>query len=159
MYFARNESREEYVLNIAAAEREAAALFPAIRAVLEDFDGKVLNCRLEKALRERTGKHICVNKRYKFLEITVYLPGCQYEIYFCSIELASMPDGKRIPAALMIENARERREKMLEKAAELENGLTNVSEWKTQLAYLERQINRIRSQIPYEIQDAFNLSA
>lgn len=139
------------------AEREAAALFPAVRSVLEAFDGKVLNCRLEKALCEKSGARIYMNKRYKWLEMYVYTERYTEPIYICQIELDKLTDGKRIPGALMIEAARNSREKLLKNAADLESSLDHVQEWKEQLAYLKNQMKAICGNIPYEIRDTFGL--
>ena len=46
------ESQDKQAQMEVEARREAAAAFPFIRPVLQRFNGKVYNCRFEKALKE-----------------------------------------------------------------------------------------------------------
>ena len=59
-------SREEADKDITAyieELRKCAGIIPAIKKTVQEFDGKVLNCRLEKALEAATGEYIHVEKR------------------------------------------------------------------------------------------------
>ena len=107
--------------------REAAALFPVVKKIVQSFDGKCLNCRLEKALQEATEKHIYVSKRYRFLEIEYYpMHHGAHSQTIARISLDKLPDGKRIPAELIIESLHEQRVKFLKSAANLEMDIEKI---------------------------------
>ena len=137
--------------------RAAAALFPIIREVAGDFDGKVFNCRFENALREHSSR-IFVKKRYKWLEITTYGKNYSEIFLLAQINLDDMPDGKRMPAALIIEDARERREKLLREAAETEAALATAPLLKKQLESMKKQLETMMDTIPYAIRENYNLN-
>lgn len=154
MYGTRQE-RDKKAMEQAAFLRDCAGLFPALRRVFYEFDGKVFNCKLEKALREATGWHLTAAKRFKWLEVSIYKDGCQRTL--AQIELANLVDEKRIPAALLIESAREKREKMLTEAADIEKSMQQVDLVKQQIDYLTKQINAVMNTLPYSVRDIYNL--
>ena len=153
------EQRAEKVKETAEAYRVGASLFPALRKVAESFDGKVLNCRFENALSEAAGRRIIVKKYSTRLEIYEYdqtYSGCT-AIYLASLPLDQMPDGKRIPAALLIESARTYRESNLKRAADLEAAQEKAEETAMRVKYFVEQANRLLGAMPSEIKDIYNL--
>ncbi len=160
MYYGyTREERNKAIENKAASYREAANLFPIIRKVINQFDGKCFNCRFEKALQEASGKRIYVKKEYdRFLCIYTYSKNSYNQITLANINLADMPDGKRIPGDLLIESAKDRYSRLLSNAAELESMIEKVDLIETQLKYFKSQIERIVSTIPYEARDIYNLN-
>lgn len=151
------EEQKEAIQARADVYRNAAALFPALRKTIEAFDGKIYNCRLEKALRESTGAHIIAEKRYKWLEISVYMRGFPNQIMLAQIELEQLIDGKRIPAALLIESAREKRTARLQQAAALERSIETADQAREQMLQLAEMIKQIRESIPYETRDILRM--
>jgi len=139
--------------------REAAALFPAVKKVLQAFDGKCLNCRLEKALREATGKHITVNKRFKWVEIDFY-PGRagSYSRTLAQIGIDKFVDGKRIPAELIIESLHKKRVEHLQAAAALERDMDNIELYEQQFEYYKNQIDKLRESLNTETRYIYHLS-
>ena len=143
--FYNDEARRAGCEKTAAANREAAALFPAIRKVFEAFDGKVFNCRLEKALREATGRRVFVKKCDYNIEVYTYLDDYRgnswYTLAFVKCE--ELKDGKRIPAAAFIDSARSYREKHLKEAAQMEAAPDTVPEMVQHIKYFIDQANRL----------------
>ena len=126
-YFTREEQNEARSRKINML-RQAAAVYPHLRDVITAFDGKVLNVKLEKALSDENNRYFVQLKRNEsygdMLYITVHLKGFRNwhdECTLVSLNLKGKWDGKRIPAALILENAREQREKMLKEAENLES--------------------------------------
>ena len=161
MYYYTEKDRAAAVEKTVAEYRNAAGLFPAIRRVFEQFDGKVFNCRLEEALQKETGTRIRAEKRNNStLDIYYYgntYSGCCTWITLAQIKLDDMKDRKRIPAALLIESARKRREEHLQDAAALESYTGKMDDVKKQIEYFIGQANRIANALPYELRDIYRI--
>ena len=156
-----DEARRAGCEKTAAAHREAADLFPAIRKVFEAFDGKVFNCRLEKALQEATGRRVFVKKSDYSIEVYIYLDDYRgnswYTLAFVKCE--ELKDGKRIPAAAFIDSARSRREKHLQEAAQMEAAPDTVPEMVQHIKYFIDQANRLIDSLPYSVREMYHVSA
>lgn len=142
--------------------RECASLFPTVKRVIEQFDGKVYNVKLERALQEATGtKRIHAEKRCNGSYFAIYY----YKDYQRGSDLARMKaekalsDGKRINAAAIIENMREMREDKLKTAAEIERNLCRVDEVKEQIETIRKAVNSLMDSLPWEIRDTYKLNA
>lgn len=159
--FYDEEARRAGCEKTAAAHREAAALFPAIRKVFEAFDGKVFNCRLEKALREATGRRVFVKKSDYSIEVYTYLDDYRgsswYTLAFVKCE--DLKDGKRIPAAAFIDSARSNREKHLKEAAQMEAAPDTVPELVQHIKYFIDQANKLIDSLPYSVREMYHVSA
>lgn len=158
--FYSEESRRTGCLNTAKAHREAAALFPQIRKVFESFDGKVYNCRLEKALQESTGRRIYTQKTGYTLSVYLYLPDYRgnSEYTIAVIKTAELVDGKRIPAAALIESARQHREEHLQQAALLESAPDTMPETAQRIRYFIDQANKLIDSLPYSVREMYGIS-
>ena len=99
------------------AYRQAAALAPAVMKVIKSFDGKVYNCRLDKALREATNNGIMAYKQYQYVEIYGYFNNGH--IILARFKPEDLKN-KRINADDLIKQVRENRERILKEAYELE---------------------------------------
>lgn len=161
------EKAKEHVLSRASALRAAADFLPTLRRIAEEYDGKCYNRRFENALRDAASgsplfpyvKKGC-SGGVNYIMITCHYTSpdghCNYgESY--TISGADLIDGKRIDCKSLMEVARVQREHHLRDAAELEESLSHVDEWKTQLEYLKRQIDTIVNRIPSSTADAFDL--
>lgn len=149
--------------------RAAANTYPVLREILTRFDGKVLNVKLQKALNEADKENryyvdlrrnanygdlleICVHTKFD----TSYVADCC--VVDINLKKTGKWDGKRIPSAAILENARERREEKLRKAAELEAvTYARIDEIKTQMLQIQKMVDTIRSEIPYEARQICNL--
>lgn len=152
------EDQDKAIRSQAVAYREAANLFPQIRKVIEDFNGKCFNCRFEKAIQEATGQRVFVKKEYeRFLNIYTYKPHSGEQLTLAHIKLEDMPEGKRIPGDLLIESLKSCRERFLREAADLEGMIEKADFIKEQLQYFKSQIDKIVSTIPYKARDIYHL--
>ena len=113
---AANERIEDY--------RTAAGYIPAVTRVIKDFDGKVYNCRLEKALRAATDNRVTVNKNDYSLTIYTYpRNNYSFHITLASIPAKDLTDGKRIPADKITESLQAHRESILKDAYQIESNM------------------------------------
>lgn len=135
--------------------RKNASYYPIIARVLREFDGKVFNCRLEKALKEATENNVYVQKRMDWIEIYSFNRGAQYTL--AQIRKDTMPDGKRICAADFIESAQVHRTAFLKKAADIERLADNMETVTAQLDGLKKAYNAIVDNMPYELRDIYGI--
>jgi hypothetical protein len=156
MRYYSKEEQDKAAHTRANEYRKAAAVFPRLKKVVTAFDGKVFNCRLEKALNEDPDQErIFVQKRYKWLEFHTWHNGNQYTI--AAIQLEDMPEGKRIPADLIIKSAEEKRISLLKSAAEIESAMEKVDIVKQQIQQLQHLLTGITGALPYEVKDIYGL--
>lgn len=150
--------------------REVASYYPVIRKIAQKFDGKVYNCRFEKALQEALDEHlqthgdtrehsqprIYCSKRYKWVEIEIYIGGLNCCV--ASMKIEDLTDGKRIPAEIIIESARTKRESFLKSASNLERDISMIDEYKKQFNYLTGIINHLNGLLTWETRDIYNMN-
>lgn len=154
MFYGSIEDQGKAIAAKVKTRRDAAALFPIIRDTALAFDGKVYNCRFEKALRER-GTYIFTEKTQYYFEIYLYERGNR--ITLAHISPDDMPDGKRIPADLIVKSAREKREQLLQEAAQIERDVAQVDTFKQQLDYFRKQLEKLRDSIHSDVRNIYNL--
>lgn len=68
-----------------------------------------------------------------------------------------MPEGKRIPADLIIKSAEEKRISLLKSAAEIESAMEKVDIVKQQIQQLQHLLTGITGTLPYEVKDIYGL--
>ena len=135
--------------------REAASLFPNIRKVVERFDGKCYNCRFDKAIKD-IGPGIWVEKTKYYFRIYTY--NHRYHgLTLAQISLDDMPDGKRIPAELLVKSLKGRRESMLREACEIEESMKHVEEIESQVNQIESLLSSVYKNIPSFVLDTYKL--
>jgi len=152
----KQEDQEKNARAKIAAYKEVAGYCETVCDVVKQFDGKVFNCRLQNAL-QAAGVRAWIEKRYKYLEISCFVKGISGDFTLAQIKLEDMPDGKRIPADLIIASAKSRRDIHLDRAAGLETMINEAPFIRLQLDQLKSQIDEIVSGIPGEAADIFNL--
>ena len=151
--------KEEQKKAIAARVEElrtVAGYYPMITKIYNQFDGKVFNCRLEKALHEATQNKIHVENKEKYISIYYYNRGETFTLTYMKKE--DMPNGKRIEAEKWIESAREKRADLLKRAADIETAAGNIDTTISQLKELKKHYNTIIGSLPYYIQDVYGLN-
>lgn len=158
MRYSSREDQDKAAETLIREYREVASLFPAVRKVFDQFDGKCFNCRVTKALSETAGKRICAERRGAFLDFYHYASGGRC-YYVARINSKDMPDGKRLDGKKLIESASECRSNLLKKAADLERISEQVDSIKDQLRQLEKMVDSIVDPLPYEARDIWNLNA
>lgn len=159
MYYRNKEERDNAVKRHIEDYRNAAGLFSRIRPIIESFDNKVFNCRLEKALQEKTGLRIYAKKDFKHISIYMYGGNTNRMITLASIPLEALKEEKRIPAAAFIEDARKRRESLLKEAASMEEAITKADTVKRQMDALQAQMEAVSKQISsYTAREIYGLN-
>lgn len=140
--------------------RAAAGAFPAVRRVVESYNGKCYNKRLTEALREAIGEtgSIYAEKNGNRLSINYSPRGVNAWHLVASVKLAdALPDGKRINAAAIVDSMRETRAGLLRRAYEIEETGRNVETIRTQLDAIERELAAVMEPISYEARDLYGL--
>lgn len=138
--------------------REAAALTRQIIPVIRKFDNKVFNKRLQAAIQDKTGARVYCNKHYTLFEIFIY-NNTYNQITLCNIKQTdAFTDGKRINAAAIIEGLNIKYQDLLKRAYDLENELQQVELYAAALESLKNQIEKITSNMSYQIKDNFDLN-
>lgn len=150
------ELQNGYVLQQIEKYKASANLAPVIIKVINQFDGKMFNVKLEKALREAVpDKYIHARKEYKNIIIGFYDGADHFTL--ASMPIDKLTDGKRIPADLLTEDARKRQEGFLKKAYEMQTAFNNMDTIFKQLEQLKSTIKAIINPIPYELLDVYRL--
>lgn len=158
MYFHTKEERDKEAMKHIKALKECAGLFALIKPVLQDFDGKCFNCRLEKALQDRTGKRIYAKKQYRYIYIYTY-DRINQQRTLAQIALDEMPDEKRIPAEKLIASAREKRESFLKEANEIKKTMENAEMIKAQMMQLEKALKNLSDSVKsYTAREIYGLN-
>ena len=114
MYWGSREEQDKRVKTEVAARREAAAAFPFIRPVLQQFNGKVYNCRFEKALQEAAeGKapgRVYARKDDYWVTVNYYPStghvGTAYGLTLCQMKTEALIDGKRLDGKALDDSLR-----------------------------------------------------
>lgn len=160
------EDRKKRIESEIKKLRNAAAFYPVIRNVIQSFDGKVFNCRLEKAMQEAVNnsfgmKEIDGNKYPKHSviikkehgKIRVYI----WEHGDCITLCYSDQEDKRINAEKMIASAKEQREELLRSAAEMQMDLENLDKYIEQIEYLKKTFETISDSLNWRTRSVCDL--
>lgn len=140
------------------SHRAAAAAFPVVRRVIERFDGKVYNCRLEQALKSEIGESgsIYCRKEYDGSISIEYTPRGAYS-WQCVGSIPLSADSKRIDARAVVEDMKDRRADHLKRAFDIEETERHIDEILQQIEGGKRALNRLIDSIPYEVLDAYGI--
>jgi predicted lipase len=136
--------------------RAAANLAPVIIKVLKQFDGKIFNCKLDKALREATGNNIGVFKQYGFISIAGHYTTNYHQITLATFKIEDL-DNKRIDAEKIINQVITAREELLKKAYSVE---TYAEQADSIREYVRQSIDKLESicrALPDDIRDIYNI--
>ena len=158
MYGYTKNEQDQAVKSYIDAYRKAAALYPAIKKVIQNFDKKVFNKRLETALQEGTGARVYVDNRPNMIDIHIYGGPRSTWITLATLSKDEFIDGKRIDAEKMIQSLTERRAGLLRKAAEYEQQIEQIDQVKEQLKTLKKQIADVLGPYDYTIRDIYGIN-
>lgn len=151
------KSNEDRAREYAQELREAAKICTQIKPVLERFDGKVYNIRIERALqeiarvyREHSGDYIVfytyIGKTYNNRHVIMRVKRSD-----------GLRDGKRIRADKFIEATNECRQELLKKAYTIDATLPQMPEVLQQIEALKKQLNAVSDSLPYMIRDIYKI--
>lgn len=156
IYYRSTEERQKDLNNRIESYRQAAAHVPQIIKTLKQFDGKVYNCRLDKALREATNGKVGVYNQYGFISIYACYTTNYHHINFATFRLEDL-ENKRINAEKLIEQVKAARESLLDKAYKIETyseQADNIRE------YVKQSIEKLESickSLPDDIREVYNI--
>lgn len=157
-FYGNIEEANEAARKRAEQYREATTLIPTINKVLKDFNNKVYNCRLEKALKEATNNRVYCNRSEYSLQIYTYPEGnYSHHITLASVKTEDLPEGKRIPADKLIESTHSYREKYLSLAYDIESKIDQMAEV---TAYIEQTKNKLETfcrSFNTDLRDIYNI--
>ena len=136
--------------------REAAAQAPTVIKVLKQFDKKVYNVKLDRAMMEATENKIRVFEHYGYVEIYAL-----YSDSYCHITLArfdkSKLENRRLDAETLITQVREHRERLLKDAYELETYIDQAEQIKAYINSTVEKINSYCQSLPSDIRDIYKI--
>ena len=160
MFYGTDSQRIEKIKNHIEELRDLAALYPAVKKVIDAFNGKVYNKRFSEALKKELCEkaNIYSDKRYNNVEICACTRNPHSNFHtLVYVKLDDLIDGKRISADLFNESLRVHRETLLKEALALESTLPKVNEIVSQLKQLTDTYRSIYGAIPYDIRDTWNI--
>lgn len=149
------EDRQKAAAAFIENRQEAAALYPAIKKVIQKFDGKVYNKRLATAIQEEVNKNIYSRVCGSTIEIYWYIHSDSLTLLH--VPLDSLTDGKRINAAVFIESLTEYRNKRLQEAAHMQEVIPTIETRYKQIEYIETLIKGITGDLSSQEKSIFNL--
>lgn len=142
----------------AVAYRTATNLIPAITKVVKDFDGKVYNCRLEKALKAATDNEVFCSKNDYCLEIYTYQRhGYSHRIALAYVKAEDLTEGKRIPAEKIIESLKDHRENLLKRAYDIDTNMDQMPQVKEYIRQTKEKLEAFCRSFPDDLRDIYGL--
>lgn len=157
-FYGNIEEANKEALTRIEAYRTAAGYVPGVTRILKEFDNKVYNCRLTKALEAATNNRVHAEKtEYNLCVYTWPEHGFSYRITLATIPVSEMTDRKRIPADKLISSMREKRECLPRKAYDLETNMNQVGNIK---AYVSETIEKLETylrSLPEDLRDIYGL--
>lgn len=157
MYYYKKEDQDAAARAYIKAYREAAALYPKIKKVIQSFDKKVFNKRLETALQEGTGARVFVENRPNLIDIHVYGPHSNW-ITLAILQKDDFVDGKRINAEKLIESLTDHRNTLLQTAARYEEQIEQIDQVKEQLKQIDKLIKDVLAPYDYTMRDIYGIN-
>lgn len=138
--------------------RTATSYIPTITKILKDFDNKVYNCRLEKALKEATDNRVFCHKSDYSLEIYTYPEkGYSYRVNLAYIKIEALKEGKRIPADNLIESLQSHRETLLKTAYEIESNIEQMAQVKAYIEQTKEKLEQYCRSFNTDLRDIYGL--
>ena len=158
MYYYKKEDQDAAARAYIKAYREAAALYPKIKKVIQSFDRKVFNKRLETALQEGTGARVFVENRPNMIDVHIFGGPHSNWITLATLSKDDFIDGKRINAEKLIQSLTDRRNNLLQTAARYEQQIEQIDAVKDQIAHLRRQLENVLAPYDYTMRDIYGIN-
>ena len=148
---------------------EVNKVLPAVKKLISSFDGKVINKRLDAALKElNLPGYIYFSTYYETSYIIMYKPKNSNETYtilsggrpscrYYDKEKSFVNEDKRISAERAFKLIEELRVERLKKISKYKEFLQIHEEKKAQVELLKKQLRTIIDGVPYELRRRFDL--
>lgn len=156
-YGCTREEQDKAAKALIDCYRGAAALYPRLKKVVQEFDGKVFNKRLQTALQDGTGARVYVDNRPNMIDVHIYGPHSNW-ITLGILLKDDMTDGKRINAEKLIESLTDHRNALLQTAARYEEQIEQIDQVKEQLKQIEKQLKAVLEPYDYTIRDIYSIN-
>ena len=154
-YYESEEQRKEAIAKKVDLYREAAGYMPTIAKIVQSFDGKVYNCRFDKAIEAALKGKVYVYKRWEYIHIYVLDHG--HDITLASLPMKELNESKRIPAEKFLASLRQYRDELLKKAYDIETTIDQAANIKIYAEQTIEKINALLQKIPTEVREAYNI--
>lgn len=158
MYYYTKEDQDNAARAYIKAYRDAAAIYPKIKKVIQSFDKKVFNKRLETAMQNETGARVFVENRPNMIDIHVYGPHSNW-ITLAILQKSDFIDGKRINAEKLIESLTDHRNTLLKTAARYEKQIEEIDQIKIQIKQIKKLLNDVLEPYDYTMRDIYGINA
>lgn len=171
MFIGSMEQKKENIKKQIEAFRTASKQIGKIKKVVQEFDGKIYNCRFDKAISELSDKEAGL-RFYTQDYYTTFAIQCSTSQFYSPVALLEtyrpvkgqakdkcicFDENKRIKADKMIELLNNRYAEILKKAQELENALSNIDATLNQLEQIKHTYKLVADGLPYQIRDTFGI--
>lgn len=185
-YYCNEDARNLVELEI-QNRKEALKLYDGIIEVVKKFDGKVLNKRLDTALKKFDGR-LSYNREYSWFEINMnvfdsrscksvekdsYGHSCTNYISDNYLRLNSIVytysnsandkdkvilNNERIISSVLTDSLNKGKEHIQKEIEKLENSIDKAEEWKTKLEKLKREVENVMNEVPYIIREYYDIN-
>lgn len=158
MYYYKKEDQDAAARAYIKAYREAAALYPELKKVIQSFDRKVFNRRLETALQEWTGARVYIENRPNMIDVHIFGGPHSNWITLATLSKDDFIDGKRINAEKLIESLTENRNRLLQTAARYEKQIEEIEQVKIQIKQIKKLLNDVLEPYDYTMRDLYGIN-
>lgn len=161
MYFGTEEQRREHIQKKIDAKKAMLPYFPIIKKVVQQFDGKCYNCKLDKAIEEATKGIGAVNvyagteRDNHYIYIRAYVDHESKYLFYMSKD--QLKDGKRIDASKWFEYLNAEYGRTLQEIHQMESDLVTIDDTLKKVEMLKKQIEVLIDPLSWEVRDAYNI--
>ena len=171
MFIGSIEQKKENIKKQIEALRTASRQVGKIKKVVQEFNGKVYNCRFDQAIEQLSDKEAGL-RFYTQDYYTTFAIQCSTSHFYSPVALLEtfrpvkgqaenkcicFDENKRIKADKMIELLNNKYSEILQKAQELENALNNIDATLNQLEQIKHTYKLVADALPYQIRDVFGI--
>lgn len=164
MIYGTSEDRKNHIQKKINNKRDLVKYFPIIKKVVQSFDGKVYNVKLDRALSDatkenpddRAGKVYCHIAYNDWIEICSYNAG--ESITWLYIRKDQLKDGKRIDAAVWLEDINKHYARLMKDITGLERDLETIDDTMEKIKILKDQIRALVAPLDYTTRDVYGIS-
>ena len=169
MIYGTNEDRKRFIEKKIEAKQGMIRFFPIVKKVIQEFDGKCYNCKLDAALKEaaatydldhwitkdnRAGVYCHINY-HDWIEITAYINNESVDLFYMRKD--ELKDGKRIDASVWLENINRHYEQLMKDINNLKRDLETIDSTLEQIEILKKQLNALVAPLSWTTRDAYNI--
>jgi len=159
MFFGTNEDRKNRIQKMIDAKKAMLPCFPLVKKIIQDFDGKCYNCKLDKAIEEAAkaaNMNIYAGVERNSIYIRAYYDHeSKYLFYFHKDDLK---EGKRIDAAKWFEYINAEYSRTQKEIYQMQNELLTIDDTMKQIEVLKKQIETLVEPLSWEVRDTYNIS-